>query len=211
MIPSPPETRASLILRLPDAADVAAWDQIVAIYGPLVYRMGLRQGLQAADADDLVQEVFTAVARSVSQWLERSDRGKFRAWLLTIARNIAVNFLTRRRHRPIGDGGNHDGRNRNGAQDSARDWVADIPAPDCELSGEFDLEYRREVFRWAADQIQETVTDKTWQAFWLTHVDGRSIADVAEHLGISTGNVYIGRSRVMSRFKELTKQFEEVE
>lgn len=200
MIPSPPETRASLILRLPDAADVAAWDEVVSIYGPLVYRMGLRQGLQAADADDLVQEVFTAVARSVSQWLERSDRGKFRAWLLRIARNISVNFLTRRRHRPIGNGGNE-----------ALDWMIDIPAPDCELSGEFDLEYRREVFRWAADQIQEAVTDNTWQAFWLTHVDGRSIAEVAEHLGISTGNVYIGRSRVMSRFKELTKQFEEVE
>jgi RNA polymerase sigma-70 factor, ECF subfamily len=200
MIPSPPETRASLILRLPDAADVAAWDEVLSIYGPLVYRIGLRQGLQAADADDLVQEVFTAVARSVSQWLERSDRGKFRAWLLRIARNISVNFLTRRRHRPIGNGGHE-----------ASDWMVDIPAPDCELSGEFDLEYRREVFRWAADQIQEAVTDKTWRAFWLTHVDGRSIAEVAEYLGISTGNVYIGRSRVMSRFKELTKQFEEVE
>ena len=200
MIPSPPETRASLILRLPDAADVAAWDEVLSIYGPLVYRMGLRQGLQAADADDLVQEVFTAVARSVSQWLERSDRGKFRAWLLRIARNTSVNFLTRRRHRPIGNGGNE-----------VSDWMVDIPAPDCELSGEFDLEYRREVFRWAADQIQEAVTDNTWQAFWLTHVDGRSIAEVAEQLGISTGNVYIGRSRVMSRFKELTKQFEEVE
>ena len=204
MIPRPPETRASLILRLPD---VAAWEEVVAIYGPLVYRMGLRQGLQAADADDLVQVVFTAVARSVSQWLERSGRGKFRAWLLRIARNIAVNFLTRRRHRPIGDGagGDHGGGN------DAQDWMADIPAPDCELSGEFDLEYRREVFRWAADQIQETVMHNTWQAFWLTHVDGRSIAEVAEQLGISTGNVYIGRSRVMSRFKELTKQFEEVE
>jgi RNA polymerase sigma-70 factor, ECF subfamily len=200
MIPSPPETRASLILRLPDAADVAAWDEVLSIYGPLVYRMGLRQGLQAADADDLVQEVFTAVARSVSQWLDRSDRGKFRAWLLRIARNTSVNFLTRRRHRPIGNGG-----------DEASDWMVDIPAPDCELSGEFDLEYRREVFRWAADQIEDAVTDNTWQAFWLTHVDGRSIADVAEHLGISTGNVYIGRSRVMSRFKELTKQFEEIE
>ncbi len=200
MIPSPPETRASLILRLPDAADVAAWDEVLSIYGPLVYRMGLRQGLQAADADDLVQEVFTAVARSVSQWLDRSDRGKFRAWLLRIARNTSVNFLTRRRHRPIGNGG-----------DEASDWMVDIPAPDCELSGEFDLEYRREVFRWAADQIQEAVTDNTWQAFWLTHDDGRSIAEVAKHLGISTGNVYIGRSRVMSRFKELTKQFEEVE
>lgn len=200
MIPSPPETRASLILRLPDAADVAAWDEVVAIYGPLVYRMGQRQGLQSADADDLVQEVFTAVARSVSDWLERSDRGKFRAWLLRIARNTAVNFLTRRRHRPLGDGG-----------DDAFSRLADLPAPDGELSGEFDLEYRREVFRWAADQIQEVVTHNTWQAFWLTHVDGRSIADVAEHLGITTGNVYIGRSRVMSRLKELTKQFEEVE
>lgn len=200
MIPSPPETRASLILRLPDAADVAAWDEVVSIYGPLVYRMGLRQGLQAADADDLVQEVFTAVARSVSDWLERSDRGKFRAWLLRIARNTAVNFLTRRRHRPLGDGG-----------DDAWSRLADIPAPDNELSGEFDLEYRREVFRWAADQIQDVVTHNTWQAFWLTHVDGGSISEVAEHLGISTGNVYIGRSRVMSRLKELTKQFEEVE
>ena len=200
MIPSPPETRASLILRLPDAADVAAWDEFVAIYGPLVYRMAQRKGLQPADADDLVQEVFTAVARSVSEWLERSDRGLFRAWLLRIARNIAVNFLTRPRHRPIGDGG-----------DDAQDRMAELQAPECQLSNEFDLEYRREIFRWAADQVQEIVSDTTWQAFWLTHVDGRSIAEVAEHLGISAGNVYIGRSRVMSRLKELTKQFEEVE
>lgn len=50
MISSPPEIRASLILRLPDAADAAAWDELVAIYGPLVFRLALRQGLQAADA-----------------------------------------------------------------------------------------------------------------------------------------------------------------
>lgn len=69
MIPSPPETRASLIVRLRDAADVAAWDEFVAIYGPLVYRLALRQGLQAADADDVVQQVFAAVAQSVHHWL----------------------------------------------------------------------------------------------------------------------------------------------
>ena len=56
MIPSPPDTRASLILRLPDAADAAAWDELMAIYGPLVFRMAVRQGMQAADADDLVQK-----------------------------------------------------------------------------------------------------------------------------------------------------------
>ncbi len=36
----------------------------VAIYGPLVHRLAMRQGLQAADAEDVVQQVFAAVAQS---------------------------------------------------------------------------------------------------------------------------------------------------
>src|SRR5688572_21825063 len=89
MLSSPPDTRASLILRLPNAADVAAWDEFVAVYEPLVFRLALGRGLQPADADDLVQEVFSAVANQVGEWLQRMDRGSFRAWLLRIARNIA--------------------------------------------------------------------------------------------------------------------------
>ena len=198
MISSPPETRASLILRLPDAADAAAWDELVAIYGPLVFRLALRQGLQAADADDLVQEVFSAIAKSVSQWLERSDRGKFRAWLLRIARNAAVNFLTRRSHRSIGTGG----------EEAAR-LLTEVAAPPSLLSNEFDLEYRREVFRWAAEHVREIVAETTWQAFWLSHVENLPIAEVARQLEITEGNVYISRSRVMTRLRELVKQFEE--
>ena len=199
MIPSPPDTRASLILRLPDAADAAAWDELMAIYGPLVFRMAMRQGLQAADADDLVQNVFAAIARSVAEWLERPDRGKFRAWLLRIARNAAVNFLTRRGHGSLGTG-----------DERVAQLLAEIPAPESQLSSEFDLEYRREVFRWAAEQVRDAVADTTWQAFWLTQMESLSIAEAAERLGISVGNVYIGRSRVMTRLKEFVKQFEEV-
>lgn len=80
MPPSPPETRASLILRLPNAADVAAWDEFVSVYGPSVFRVARQRGLQPADADDLVQEVFSAVAKQVSDWVLRPDRGRFRAW-----------------------------------------------------------------------------------------------------------------------------------
>lgn len=195
MIPSPPETRASLILRLPNAADVAAWDELVAIYGPLVFRMAVRKGLQRADADDLVQEVFVAIARSVSDWLERPDRGRFRAWLLRIARNTAVNFLTRPAHRPWATGG-----------DDAARMLAAMPAPESELSSRFDLEYRREVFRWAAEQVRQTVAETTWQAFWLSHVEGTSISDAAEQLGISVGNVYVARSRVINRLQQLVNE-----
>ncbi len=197
MIPSPPETRASLILRLRDAADVAAWDELVAIYGPLVFRMAQRQGLQAADADDVVQEVFAAVAKSVGHWMDQPERGRFRGWLLGIARNIAINVLARRPHGAVGQGGsdmNHS--------------LAEIPAPSGMLSSQFDLEYRREVYRWAAEQVRESVAAATWSAFHLTHVKGVPIAQAASQLGISVGNVYIARSRVMSRLCELAKQFE---
>lgn len=200
MLPSPPETRASLILRLRDAADVAAWDEFVEVYGPLVFRIAQRQGLQEADADDVVQQVFAAVAQSVSQWLEKSERGRFRAWLLRIARNIAINTLTRRPHGAIGTGGGE-----------SQQSLADFPAPTGPLSSQFDLEYRREVYRWAAEQVREAVAPNTWNAFHLTHVEGISVAEAAAQLGVNIGNVYIARSRVMSRLRELTKQFEVTE
>ena len=72
MTSSPPETRASLILRLQDANDIVAWDEFAEIYAPVVYRSARRIGLQSADADDVVQEVLAAVARSVKDWIARS-------------------------------------------------------------------------------------------------------------------------------------------
>jgi RNA polymerase sigma-70 factor (ECF subfamily) len=195
-MPSLPETRASLILRLPDAADALAWDEFTAVYAPLVYRLARRRGLQPADADDLVQEVLTAVARSVDGWLNNNGRGPFRAWLLTIARNLTVNHLTRAKTRPLGTGDSDMARNLaqqafNGQSDS-----------------EFDLEYRREVFRWAAEQVRSAVTEKTWEAFWRSSVDQQPAEAVAKQLGMSVGSVYIAKSRVMNRLREIVHRLE---
>lgn len=176
---------------------MAAWDEVAAVYGPLVFRMAQRQGLQAADADDVVQEVFATVANSVSEWVEQPKRGRFRGWLLGIARNIAINVLTRRPHGSIGPGG-----------DEARQALAEVPASSEPLSSQFDLEYQQEVYRWAAEQVRESVATVTWDAFHLTHMESVSITDAAEQLGISVGNVYIARSRVMSRLRELATEFE---
>lgn len=194
MQPSPPETRASLILRLRDAADVAAWDEFTDIYAPVVFRLARRQGLQPADADDLVQEVLAAVARSVGTWLKRDDRGTFRAWLIRIARNTAIDFLTRRKHQPWAAGG----------EDAAR--ALDKVAADDDVSSDFDIEYRREVFRWASIHVREAVSESTWRAFWLTSVEDQPIAEVAERIGTSVGSVYIARSRVMKRLRALVQE-----
>jgi RNA polymerase sigma-70 factor (ECF subfamily) len=195
-MPSLPDTRASLLLRLPNAEDVAAWDEFAAVYAPLVYRLARRRGLQPADADDLVQEVLAAVARAIDGWLKNPGRGPFRAWLLRIARNLTINFLTRAKYRPLAAGGS-----------DAAGRLANHTA-DLEASSQFDLEYRREVFRWAAEQVRESVAERTWEAFWETSVEDQPAEAVARQLGMSVGSVYIAKSRVMSRLREVVKRME---
>jgi RNA polymerase sigma-70 factor, ECF subfamily len=190
-------TRASLILRLQNADDVAAWDEFIAIYSPVIFRVATNRGFQAADAENLVQEVFLAVANSVSKWLEREDRGRFLTWLLRIARNEAVDMLTERATRPFGRDGS-----------AAAQLLANLPARD-ELTRVLDLEYERNVFRWATKQVRDSVADSTWDAFWLSTIDGLPVREVAQRLKIRSGNVYLARSRVMSRIKELVARYEE--
>jgi RNA polymerase sigma factor (sigma-70 family) len=175
---------------------VEAWDQFVSIYQPLVFRLARARGFQDADAREIVQEVLLSVSQAVERWEPDPERGRFRDWLFTIARNFMIRYLTRRRHRPMGTG-----------ESRIAELLEQQPAPSPEGTALFDLEYRRELFRWAADRVRTQVNETTWQAFWMTSVEGRPTADVAAELGMSTGAVHIARSRVRSRMRNVVEGF----
>ncbi len=193
-----PDTRNSLIVRLSDCRDVEAWDQFVLIYEPLVYRLARSKGFQDADAREIVQEVLLAVSRAVERWQPNAELGRFRDWLFRIARNLMINFMTRRHHQSIASGDSRIG-----------DLLNQQVNPCGDESAEFDLEVRREVFRWAAGCVKTQVKEVTWQAFWLTSVEQSSIAAAATSLGISIGAVHIARSRVRSRLRDQVLQWDD--
>ena len=196
-MPEIPDTRHSLLVRLRDTADERAWAEFVVIYEPAIYGFARKKGLQDADARDLCQEVLRSVARAIDRWEPDPCRGPFRAWLFRIARNALINLVASQRRHPKGSG-----------ESDVQELLDQQPAGNSADSVLFDEEYKRRVFHWAAEAIRGEFTEPTWSAFWKTAVEEGAVRDVAAELGISTGAVYIARSRVIARLRERIEEFE---
>ena len=195
-MPRVPETKASLILRLPSAGDADAWQEFVSIYEPFVYRFARRGGLQDADARELVQNVLLSVARAVARWRPDRQRGRFRTWLFRIARNQLLDVLAKQRRSLVSCGGSGVFDLLNQALTSGDDQ-------------DLRLEHRRELFRWAADRVRNTVNEATWNAFWMTAIQEQTVEMVARELELTTGAVYIARSRVLARLRDEVQKWED--
>lgn len=194
---SNPETRASLLIRVRDPADQVAWHEFVEIYRPVILRLAKQKGMQEADAEDIAQQVLTSVAKAVEQRQHDPKRAKFRTWLNRVAQNAILNALTR-------------GKPDRGSGDSALQAILNQHesnnGPDSDL---LRLEHRREVFRWAARQVRKEFQQDTWDAFWLTAIEGQNVEDVAFKLKKNHGAIYAARSRIMRRIKEQVTEYEQ--
>jgi RNA polymerase sigma-70 factor (ECF subfamily) len=195
MSESPP-TRQTLLLRLGDPSDRRAWEQFVEIYAPLVFQFARRRGLQDSDAADLVQDVLLRVAGAFRRGTYDRSRGKFRGWLLTIARHETYDWLAARARREQAGGGT-----------AALQQLSEIPQPGEAEAWEDD--YCERLLAWAAEQVQKEVQPATWRAFRLTAVERQSGEQAAAQLGLSVAAVYLAKSRVMKRLRELVSEIDE--
>ena len=194
---NPPETRHSLLLRVRDSSDHEAWAEFAAIYRPVICRFAVFRGLQEADAEDLAQQVLLAVSGAINRWTPDPQRAKFRTWLRRITENAILNALTR---------GVPD---RSSGNDELNAFLDTRPARSGPDSDFLKMEYRRQVFTWAAKHIREEFSDDTWKAFWLTAVEDIEVDAAALALGRTRGSVYASRSRVMKRLKQKVEEFDE--
>ena len=192
-----PATRHSLLVRIRDARDNQAWSQFVDIYAPLIFRFARRHGLQDADAADLSQDVLRTVVRAAPQLDYDPTKGSFRGWLFTVVRNRLRDWIDSQRRHPRGSGDTGE-----------QELLEAQPDRDHEAAAQWDREYQRRLFSWAAEQVRIDFDNSSWRAFWATAVEGTSPKDVAAELGMSLGAVYIAKSRVLARLKEKIRQFE---
>jgi RNA polymerase sigma-70 factor, ECF subfamily len=172
-------TPVSLLQRLAQPADAAAWNEFVDLYTPLFLSWARRLGLQDADAADLVQSVFLALLRALP--FDYRPGSSFRAWL----RTVALNEWRKRGRRPT---------------PRSLDEVAEPVAED-HLDEFEELDYRRHVVGRALARLQGELTPATWRAWQAYAVEGRPAAEVAAELGTSVNAVYVARATVLRRLR----------
>lgn len=71
--------------------DAAAWEEIVRLYHRRIYNVCYRFAGAAEDAEDLAQEVFIKMYRTLNSY--DVGRGAFMTWVTTITRNLLVDHF----------------------------------------------------------------------------------------------------------------------
>lgn len=186
-----PLTRATLLARIKDSDDSGAWTEFVQLYGPVVYGFARKRGLQDSDAADMVQEVLRSVARNADRMEYDPKRGTFRGWLYTVTRNKIYNFLSSQKRRPRATG-----------DTTSQERLESYADPSNEAEADWELEYQRRLSAKAMDRVKHEFQPATWEAFLGTAVEGRPAVEVGAALKMTSGAVYVAKSRVLARLRD---------
>jgi len=188
-------TSPTLLGRLCRApADQSAWAEFVERYGRKIYGWCRQWGLQDADAEDVTQMVLARLADKMRAFAYDPARS-FRGWLRTLAQHAWSDFVARRR---VGVGS---------GDTSILDRLYGIEARD-DLARQLDEECERELLEEAMVRVRLRVEQRTWDAFQLLALDGRSGAETAAQLGMKVPTVFVARSKVQRMIQEEARKLD---
>jgi RNA polymerase sigma-70 factor, ECF subfamily len=148
-----------------------SWEEIVSTHSGRVYRLAYRLTGNQHDAEDLTQEVFVRVFRSLSTYTP----GTFEGWLHRITTNLFLDMVRRKqriRFDSLGD-------------DAAERLPSREPSPQQAFN---DTHFDADV-----QQALDTLAPEFRAAVVLCDIEGLSYEEIAATLGVKLGTV---RSRI---------------
>jgi RNA polymerase sigma-70 factor, ECF subfamily len=164
-----------------EAAAVALrreFEERLAECGPLAYRVARGVLRNSADAEDVAQE---ASLRAYRRFERLRDRARFRAWLVRIAFRLAIDRTRSSKRREV--------RETLWSRSATRPSTEDIAA-----NSEFQAHL---------DRAMEELPEKHRLVLLLAAMEGHSLEEVAEMLGLPVGTV---KSRLFFGRKQLAEK-----
>lgn len=161
-----------------------AFETLVRAHEKTVYNLALRMTGSVEDAQDMTQETFIKVYRSLSSF--RAD-SKFSVWIYRIASNVCCDFLRVRNRRSavsltVGD--------------ESTDSTLDI----CDEAASVDRALADSLTRDAIRRGLDTLPDEQRHILLLREINGLSYEEIAKVLALEKGTV---KSRIFRARKKL--------
>lgn len=151
------------------SGDEEAFRSLVERHSRYLYHVAFRLTGQPMDAEDVVQETLLKAHRQLRRFEGRAD---VRTWLHRIAVNCAIDLIRARRSREIGaDPGDLESA-------SIEPLATPLPAPDQVVEG-------RQIGAKVAEALG-ALTALERAAFTLRHVEGLSIREIGDALGLKS-------------------------
>jgi RNA polymerase sigma factor (sigma-70 family) len=195
----PLKTSLTLLGRLRrDPKDQAAWSEFVARYGPRILQWCRGWRLQESDAHDVTQDVLLKLNGLMARFVY-DPSGSFRGWLKTLTHHAWRDLAAERRRSGLGVG-----------ERSVMELLGDLQAGE-NLVEQLDAEFRREVMDRAMERVRRRVSERTWDAFRLTSLEGLSGSAAAGRLEMKVARVYGAKSEVKEMIREEVRKLEGLE
>lgn len=180
------------------SGDDSAWEELVRLHTRRIYSLCFRFTGKDSEAQDLTQEVFLRVYRSLASF--RSAEGSFATWLARLTRNLLIDHYRRTRNERITDSieeqlpGAEGGRTEEKFKSDSR--------PDSAVAGREASELLQSALGKLSPELRETIILRD-----LQEMEYREIADV---LAIPEGTVKSRLNRGRAELARLLKKYRSV-
>jgi RNA polymerase sigma factor (sigma-70 family) len=185
---------------LHDSANEPMWEAFDARYRPILIGFARNLGLPEVDSADVAQETLVRFIQDYREGKYDRTKGRLGAWLVGIARYRILDLRRVKAHRQ---------EVQTDPQIAA--VMGSLDDPD-RLRAAWDAEHRQAILREAMMELRQTskTDERTIRAFELVAAHGRQPQQVAEELGISVHDVYLAKSRVAQRLREIVERLEKI-
>lgn len=185
----PRETSSTLLERLRDPADDAAWNRFVRFYRPVIIAYARRCGCGEELAEEVLQESLIDLVPILRDFTYDRGRGRFRTFLYRLVRNRVRRAFRREQKRRSR---RHDGR---GPGEQGTSIIEKLPEP----RGEdvWEREWRERLLYEALRQLRQRVETRTFEAFRDHMIRERPVAEICEAYGYTANALYQIKYRVL--------------
>ena len=180
-------TRSSVLRAVANTENEAAWQRFFDLYAGFVFSIARSKGLNDTDADDIVQMVFSDLARNLPSFKYDREKGRCRPYLAALVKWRVIDRLKAVRR----------------DADLKADFMEEAKSAATTEDEDFEeREWQSAAMEETLRRIKPEVRPEHYAAFVASAVEGQDTDVVTKLYGISRDSLYQIRKRLTVKLRE---------